>query len=422
MIVYNLFPPLVGPFSAWLPHMERAASMEFNWLFVNPIQLPGRSGSIYSIADHFRINPLLVDPTSPGSAEDQARTVTEDARRLGLRTMVDLVINHCAADADLVGRHPEWFSREPDGSVTHPSCLKGNDRVVWEDLALFDHRHTRDAAGLERYCIDVAEYLLSLGFDAFRCDAAYQVPQSLWRRLIGEVKARRPDVLFVAETLGCSPEQTRSTAAAGFDWIFNSSKWWDFQSPWLMEQYQLMRDIAPSIGFPESHDTLRLAREVDGNVQALRQRYLFSALFSAGCMMPIGYEFGFRRDVHVVHTRPTDWETTEVDLRGYIRAANALKRDHAVFAEECPTAVLSSRGDAVLVLWKASTTVSQEALVFLNTDTSNHQQVHVDDLRAMLSTGRPLFDASPDGRMDYVPVSPFRYVLRPGQGVVLVTE
>ncbi|MFN2505039.1 MAG: alpha-amylase family glycosyl hydrolase [Acidimicrobiales bacterium] len=422
MIVYNLFPPLAGPFRAWLPHMERAAAMGFDWLFVNPIQLPGRSGSIYSVADHFRLNPLLVDPTSPGSPEDQARAATDDARRLGLRAMVDLVINHCAVDSDLVGRHPEWFAHEPDGSITHPACVNGNGRVVWEDLAQFDHRHSPDAAGLARYCTEVAEYLLSLGFDGFRCDAAYQMPQSVWCRLIGEVKAKRPEVLFVAETLGCSPEQTRSTAAAGFDWIFNSSKWWDFQSPWLMEQYQLMRDIAPSIGFPESHDTHRLAREVGGNVEALKQRYLFSALFSAGCMMPIGYEFGFHRDMHVVHTRPTDWETTSVDLSGPIRAANTLKRDHVVFAEECPTKVLSSSGDAVLVLWKASATMGQEALVFLNTDPWNHQPVHVDDLRAMLSTSRPLVDASPDGRMDYVPVSPFDYILRPGQGVVLVTD
>ncbi|HWC11815.1 MAG TPA: alpha-amylase family glycosyl hydrolase [Acidimicrobiales bacterium] len=420
MIVYNLFPPLVGPFGAWVPHMERAASMGFDWLFVNPVQLPGRSGSIYSVADHFRINPMLVDPAGPGSAEDQARTAAEHAHRLGLRSMVDLVINHCAADADLVGRHPEWFRHEPDGSISHPSCVDGNDRVVWEDLAQFDH-DTPDAAGLERYFVDVAGYLLSLGFDGFRCDAAYQVPQSLWRRLVGEMKARRPDLVFVAETLGCSPEQTRSTAAGGFDWIFNSVKWWDFQSPWLMEQYQLMREIAPSIGFPESHDTLRLAREVDGNVEALKQRYLLAALFSAGCMMPIGYEFGFRRDMHVVHTRPTDWEATGVDLCGYIGAVNALKRNHAVFGEEGPTAVLSSPGDAVLVLWKASTTASQEALVFLNTDAWNHQEVLVDDLRAMLSTERRLIDVSPDGHMDYISVSPFHYGLRPGQGVVLVT-
>ena len=107
------------------------------------------------------------------------------------------------------------------------------------------------------------------------------------------IRAAHPEVTFIAETLGCSPEQTRDTAAAGFDWIFNSAKWWDYTSPWLMEQHELTRNIAPSIGFPESHDTQRLFAETDGNLEAQKQRYLFTALFSAGVMIPVGYEFGF---------------------------------------------------------------------------------------------------------------------------------
>ena len=39
---------------------------------------------------------------------------------------------------------------------------------------------------------------------------------------------------------------------AGCDYLFNSLKWWDFESPWLLEQYEKFRHIAPSIAFPES--------------------------------------------------------------------------------------------------------------------------------------------------------------------------
>ena len=51
-------------------------------------------------------------------------------------------------------------------------------------------------------------------------------------------------------------------ADAGFDYLFNSVKWWDFKRPWLLEQYEAFRHIAPSIGFPESHDTDRLVSEL----------------------------------------------------------------------------------------------------------------------------------------------------------------
>lgn len=40
MIIYNLFPPLVGALSNWGKHLARASEMGFNWLFVNPLQLP----------------------------------------------------------------------------------------------------------------------------------------------------------------------------------------------------------------------------------------------------------------------------------------------------------------------------------------------------------------------------------------------
>jgi starch synthase (maltosyl-transferring) len=140
--------------------------------------------------------------------------------------------------------------------------------------------------------------------------------------------------VFVAETLGCTAWETAATAAAGFDFVCNSVKWWDFRSHWLPEQRKLIGELVASIGFAESHDTPRLAEEMQGNPNASKLWYLFSALFSAGCLMPIGLEFGFRRALHVVSSRPEDWETTSVDLREFILAVNRLKTVIALFSQE----------------------------------------------------------------------------------------
>jgi starch synthase (maltosyl-transferring) len=112
MIIYNVFPLLAGPFTTWELHLKRAADMGFNWIFVNPIQLPGYSGSLYSIADYFSINPLLVDKDSEKEPEEQVKEMTAAARKLGLRVMIDLVINHCAFDSQLLKEHPEWLMWE----------------------------------------------------------------------------------------------------------------------------------------------------------------------------------------------------------------------------------------------------------------------------------------------------------------------
>jgi hypothetical protein len=69
----------------------------------------------------------------------------------------------------------------------------------------------------------------------------------------------------------------------------------------------------------------------------MKQHYLFSALFSAGVMIPVGFEYGFRRRLHVVNTRPGDWEQPNADLCEFIATVNAVKRQYKVFQEECPT-------------------------------------------------------------------------------------
>ncbi len=420
MIIYNLFPLLAGKFTGWERHFLRASEMGFNWIFVNPVQRAGASGSLYSIADYFDFNPLLVDGESEIKPQEQVKDMIRAAEKLGLKVMVDLVINHCSADSALIKSHPEWFLHESDGSIAHPFAYEDQKKVVWKDLARFDHQNTKDKEGLYQFFLSVVTFMSDLGFKGYRCDAAYQVPGSLWGRLIREITKKYPDVLFFAETLGCSPDQTRKTAGAGFDYIFNSSKWWDLYKSWLMEQYALTREIAPSISFPESHDTARLCEELGGNVEGLKQRYLFSSLFSAGVMMPVGFEFGFRGKLHVVKTRPEDWEETGIDLTSFITGVNKIKSEHAVFQEEAPTEILHCDNPNILFMWKASTYSQEESLLILNKDIYNKQYFYSESLQKYLLAGAPLVDVSAEYALDYIP-APFSYDLRPGQGIVLVT-
>lgn len=419
MIIYNLFPLLAGNVRDWKPHLIRAADLGFDWIFVNPIHYPGYSGSLYSIKDYFRLNPLFTDAASPETGIADFQSMVAEAESLGLRIMVDLVISHCAFDSDLIKQHPRWFVHE-NGHIVHPSCMEGTKKVVWKDLAKFDHSHSKDAEGLYRYLFSVVEFLCRLGIKGFRCDAAYQVPQALWKRLIADTAKKYPGTVFLAETLGCTPRETMQTAKAGFEYIFNSSKWWDFHSPWLIEQYALTCGETKSVSFPESHDTVRLAEEVQGHVEALKRQYFFSALFSAGVMIPVGFEFGFRKRLHVVKTRPEDWEQTSIDLSTFIQTMNLTKRRNPVFLEDAPTEVLPVNNPAVLFLWKGSLRAGQEALLILNKDPHHPQHFYSDNLYRFVQTQGPLQDVSPEYRLDYLP-TPFEYTLRPGQGIVLVT-
>jgi starch synthase (maltosyl-transferring) len=137
-------------------------------------------------------------------------------------------------------------------------------------------------------------------------------------------------------------------------------------------------------------------------------------------MMPMGFEFGFRKPLHVIHTTPADWEETGIDLSSYISKVNAIKKGHSVFQEECPTNILPCSNPNVLLMWKASAKHRDEALLILNKDLWNHQDFYTDHFRHFIQSGAPLHDVSPEFSLEYIH-EPFHYGLRPGQGIVLLT-
>jgi len=179
--------------------------------------------------------------------------------------------------------------------------------------------------------------------------------------------------------------------------------------------------MVPSISFPESHDTERLYAESGCNIDVLKQRYLFAALFSGGVMMPIGYEYGFSRRLHVVETRPEDWEPEAVDLGDFIRQINAIKAAYPVFQEDSLLQRLDHPNPSLLLLWKASTNGDGQALLILNKDPWNRQHFYCDDLYRHIQATPPLLDVSPEWPMDHLP-TPFEFELGPGMGRVLVTS
>src|SRR5438270_78340 len=133
--IYNLFPLLVGPVDRWSTHLERVAGMGFNWIYVNPFHYSGFSGSLYAIKDPYRLHELLTGD----SAEPEAtlRSFLDASAGLGLRVMMDLVVNHTALDALLVDQHPEWYRRDARGELYRPRAIDPLDPSIvteWGDL------------------------------------------------------------------------------------------------------------------------------------------------------------------------------------------------------------------------------------------------------------------------------------------------
>jgi starch synthase (maltosyl-transferring) len=400
--IYNLFPLLAGPLPGWTPHLERAQRLGFNWVFINSFHYSGYSGSLYSIKDYYTLDPRLLDPAA-GPPLTQLEQMMQTAKRLELKLMMDLVINHTAFDSTLVKEHPNWYKRGADGKPLRPSAKEGEQKVTWGDLVEIDNAGSPDRDNLWNYWLKLVEHYASLGFSGFRCDAAYKVPVDLWRFLFSRVKKSYPDALFFAELLGCPFDETLRLAQSGFDFIFNSSKWWDFAEPWCLNQYRQTAPFAPSVSFSESHDTERLAVELHGDKEAVKLRYAFAALFSTAVMMPIGYEYGFRRRLDVVETRPEDWETPQWDLSDFITGVNRLKESYRIFNEEGPIEPVDAGNPRIFAFVKLSLDRKERALIVLNKDRRQTQSCQLARMGYVFSGMAQVQDISLEGRLQHTP-------------------
>jgi starch synthase (maltosyl-transferring) len=401
-LIYNLFQRLVGPTTRWGEHARRAREMEFNWLYINPWHYPGFSGSLYAPKEFRRLNPLFLPAgADPGSLEPLTAFLGE-MHELGLPVMMDLVVNHTSKDCPLVEQHPAWYVRDGNGQIVSPSVVDPDDPgkiTVWGDLAEIDNEGTPDREGLWGFWSGLVRDSLELGFSGFRCDAAYMVPAELWKHLIEEARRIRPDVVFFAETLGAPESAVLSLREAGFDYFFNSSKWWNFRDSWALEQHDRFGRIAPSISFPETHDTERLTHESGGDEALQRQRYAFAAAFSAGVMIPIGYEFGFRKRINVVETMPSDWERRLFDLRGFITRVNRLKLERTLLQGEGSLRPLTGSEGAVMVLERRAREGGPAGYLIVNTDVNGKQRLETASFlqsRDALRLHRVCLDDSPE--------------------------
>ncbi|WP_371806043.1 alpha-amylase family glycosyl hydrolase [Candidatus Lokiarchaeum ossiferum] len=421
--IYNLFPRLFGQISKWKDHLIPIKEMGFNWIYINPLNDVGFSGSLYSIKDYFTMNPIFAQSVEDQKTWKSFQTFIEQCHEKDIKVMIDLVINHTAVD--MVQEHPTWYKmkwvvkkKQSDAIVMFydkdekPSSKKYPEdefRIVWDvanayavnpdnttelqiwgDLAEIDF-NSPDYSEIESYFCRFLDFNLKMGVDGFRCDAAYQVPTPIWRKFISYVKNNYPNAVFWAETLGATMDQYLEVEKAGMDFITTSVKWWDFTAPWCLEQYNAFRKFAPSVSFPENHDTPRFAWETGGRKDIQIFRYLFSAFFSAGVMITSGYEFGFQKKTDVVNTTPEDWGPKKFDISQDIALINEFKKQWGCLNEDGPIKQFEYNNQGILLLQKSSMMEDQKMFLIYNKDWEISNPIYIPDLKYYLDFNTPIY-------------------------------
>jgi starch synthase (maltosyl-transferring) len=172
-----------------------------------------------------------------------------------------------------------------DAGVAELACeLAPGMRVILDlDLTLVDPAND-EAVGW--WDTEIAR-MQAVGVSGFRCLAAAAVPGAVWARLIAAAKERNAEARFFAWTAGAAPDAIAALRGLGFDYGFSSSCWWDFSSPWLDEDAARVAEIGPAIAL-----TVPFGASWPGEEQARRRALALGATYSAGWLMPLGFERG----------------------------------------------------------------------------------------------------------------------------------
>ncbi|CAM3422208.1 Alpha-1,4-glucan:maltose-1-phosphate maltosyltransferase [Bordetella sputigena] len=291
MRIYYVHPVLAGPLTnnaagRWPAICARAKALGFDTLMVAPLGAPDPAGNPYVPSDPGRLNPALGEL----ALDETLATLSSLCDKHRLALMVDLVLDRVAAGGAMAHAHPDWYEH-PDGV----DALRDPRKPLEERHALPLRRDGGVApAGFIADWVERLGLWVQNGVAGFRCMSPHHLNAPEWRDLMEGVRAVRPDTRFLAWTPGLNPEQTGQLAGAGFDGVFSSLPWWDYRSPWLMEEYTRLRLVAPVIAAAEAPYAKRVAawrHDQHGRyLNAARAIWTAAVVGDAGIFVPMGFE------------------------------------------------------------------------------------------------------------------------------------
>lgn len=186
---------------------------------------PGEPGSPYAIGNYRLTDPKgkrgdgghkAVHPEL-GTLEE-CRAFIDRCREMGFEVVLDYALN-CSPDHPYAHNHPDWFYREPDGSIR---CAE-NPPKRYEDIYPLNF-FCADRDNLWRELKSVIDFWIDMGVTIFRVDNPHTKPFAFWEWMIAEVKKDRPDVMFLSEAF-TRPKIMKRLAKAGFDLSYTYFTW-----------------------------------------------------------------------------------------------------------------------------------------------------------------------------------------------------
>lgn len=184
-----------------------------------------------------------------------------EARRRGLRILLDGVFNHVGTDfARYRDGDTSWFHQRPNGFGT----FEGHGELI-----TLNHANPEVVA----YTADVMAHWLRRGADGWRLDAAYAVPDRFWAQVLPSVRQEFPEAWFVGEVI--HGDYSGTVSASTFDSVSQYELWkaiWSslndgnfHELDWALKRHNEFLETFVPLTFVGNHDVTRIASQLENS-------------------------------------------------------------------------------------------------------------------------------------------------------------
>jgi starch synthase (maltosyl-transferring) len=187
-------------------------------------------------------------------------------RKSGLRLFLEIDIARASLDHPLVEAHPDAFAIRRVGAAEGP--IDPRTPLVASGEARARLRSPEAITLLRQPLIEALDALLSAGVSGFRFTGAGRIAPDLVGDLVQALRQRHPDVQIIANSADLTREGARDLAGAGLDGLVSSFGWWDLRAPWLVEEHEDLRAVAPLLSelragdFADADEPAAIARRL----------------------------------------------------------------------------------------------------------------------------------------------------------------
>ncbi|GAA0552912.1 hypothetical protein GCM10010172_39280 [Paractinoplanes ferrugineus] len=181
--------------------------------------------------------------------------------------------------------HPRWFTTRADGSIAYAE----NPPKKYQDI--YPLNFDDDPEGLYAEILRVVRLWLDHGVTIFRVDNPHTKPLWLWERLIAEVGADRPDVIWLAEAF-TRPPMMHTLAKIGFQQSYTYFAWRHTKDEIQRYATELAGPAAAYMRpnfWPTTHDILTPFMQ-RGGLEAWKMRAALAATLAPSYGIYAGYE------------------------------------------------------------------------------------------------------------------------------------